>query len=159
MAIIYPKHLTGTTAGALRQIKQYGATTAGGGYILETNIYKFAAETTIYLKPNEPLGGYMTALKSASEDAKEMTEVLVKNANTMVEQARETNKKLNDLSGKMRDGAEKLHSAIEKFNKVAGNTNFAETAKHAESLVNSLERLAALEASGMLDKVMKAMSK
>jgi hypothetical protein len=42
---------------------------------------------------------------------------------------------------------------------VAGNTNFAETAKQAESLVNSLERLAVLEASGTLDKVMKAMSK
>ena len=77
----------------------------------------------------------------------------------MVEQARETNKKLNDLSGKMRDGADKLNSAIEKFNKVTGNTNFAETAKHVESLVNSLERLAVLEASGTLDKVMKAMSK
>jgi ABC-type transporter Mla subunit MlaD len=101
----------------------------------------------------------MTALKAATEDAKEMTEALLKNTNAMVEQAKETNKQLNDLNGKMRDGADKLGLAIEKFNKVAGNTNFAETAKQAESLVNSLERLAALEASGTLDKVMKAMSK
>ena len=79
MAIIYPKHLTGTTAGAFRQVKKYGATTAGGGYILETNVYNFATETTIYLKPNEPLGGYMTALKSASEDAKERSRVDSKN--------------------------------------------------------------------------------
>ena len=101
----------------------------------------------------------MTSLKTAVEDTEAMTEALLKHANSMVEQAKETNKKLNDLSGKMRDGADKLNSAIEKFNKVTNNTNFAETAKHAESLVNSLERLAVLEASGTLDKVMKAMSK
>ena len=122
-------------------------------------IHKVATDTSLYLQPNEPLGEYMTALKAAIEDSKEMTEALLKNTNAMVEQARETNKQLNDVSGKMRDGAEKLGSAIEKFNKIAGNTNFAETARQAESLVNSLERLAVLEASGTLDKVMKAMSK
>ncbi len=159
MAIIYPANLKGMTAGALRQIKQRGTTTAAGGWHSMDKIYDVATDTSIYLKPNEPLGGYMTALKTAVEDAEEMTEALLKNTNIMVEQARETNKRLNDLSGKMRDGADKLSSAIEKFNKVAGNTNFAETARQAESLVNSLERLAVLEASGTLDKVMKAMSK
>jgi uncharacterized phage infection (PIP) family protein YhgE len=108
MTVTYrPTNLKGITAGALRQVKQRGATVSAGGLL----------------------------------------------------QARETNKKLNDFSGKMRDGADKLNSAIEKFNKVTSNTNFAETAKHAELLVNSLERLAVLEASGTLDKVMKAMSK
>jgi organic radical activating enzyme len=67
--------------------------------------------------------------------------------------------RIQDINGKLRDGAEKLGLAMEKFNRVAGNTNFAETAKQAESLVSSLERLAELEASGMLDKVMKAMAK
>ena len=122
-------------------------------------IHELATNTTIYLEPREPLGKYMTALEQAKEDAKEMTEALLKNTNAMVEQARESHKQMSDINGKLRDGAEKLGLAIEKFNKVAGNTNFAETAKQAESLVNSLERLAALEASGMLDKVMKAMSK
>ena len=159
MAIIYPAHLKGMTAGALRQIKQQGSTTASGGWHSMDKMYELATETSVYLKPREPLGKYMTALKAATEDAKEMTEALLKSTNAMVEQAKETNKQLNDLNGKMRDGADKLGLAIEKFNKVAGNTNFAETAKQAESLVNSLERLAALEASGTLDKVMKAMSK
>jgi len=159
MAIIYPAHLKNMTAGALRQVKRHGATTAAGGWCLLDDAYEQASKTSIYLKPNEPLGGYMTALKEASKDATEMTEALVKNINVMVDQAREASKRLNDCSGKMRDGADKLNSAIEKFNKVAGNTNFAETAKQAESLVNSLERLAELEASGKLDKVMKAMSK
>lgn len=118
-----------------------------------------ALNQNIFLQPNEPLGKYMTTLKAAAEDATEMTEVLFSNTRAMVEQAKVTTKQLNDLSGKMRDGAEKLNSAIDKFNKVAGNDNFAETARHAESLVQSLERLAALEASGTLEKVMKAMSK
>ena len=101
----------------------------------------------------------MSALQQTAEDAKALTDALIKSTHAMVEQARESNKQLNDVNGKMRDGAEKLALAIEKFNRVAGNTNFAETAKQAESLVNSLERLAVLEASGTLDKVMKAMAK
>ena len=159
MPIIYPAHLKGITAGAWRQVKQQGSTTAAGGWHSMNKLHGVAADTTVYLEPNEPLGECMTAIKAAIEDSQAMTEALLKNTNAMVDQAKETNKRLNDLSGKMRDGAEKLNSAIEKFNKVAGNTNFAETAKHAESLVSSLERLAVLEASGTLDKVMKAMSK
>jgi methyl-accepting chemotaxis protein len=159
VAIIYPTHLKGLTAGAWRQIKQQGLTTASGGWHSMDKLHEVATDTAIYLQPNEPLGEYMTALKTAVDESQAMTEVLLKNTNAMVDQARETNKRLNDVSGKMRDGAEKLNSAIEKFNKVAGNASFAETAKHAESLVNSLERLAVLEASGTLEKVMKAMSK
>ena len=123
------------------------------------NVHNLAADAAIYLNEREPLGKYMSALEKTKEDADALTDALLKSTTTMVEQAREAYKQLNDVNGKMRDGAEKLGLAIEKFNKVAGNTNFAETAKQAESLVNSLERLAALEASGVLDKVMKAMSK
>ena len=159
MAVTYPAHLKGMTAGAFRQVKQQGSTTASGGWHSIDNLKRIATGTDNFLQANEPLGKYMTALKTAAQEATEMTEVLFNNTNAMVDQARVTTKQLNDLSGKMRDGAEKLNSAIEKFNKVAGNTNFAETAKHAESLVNSLERLAVLEASGTLEKVMKAMSK
>ena len=147
------------TAGAMRQIKQQGYTTAAGGWHTMDRVYGLANDVGIYLDEREPLGKFMTVLEKSAEDAKELTEALIKSTHAMVEQARESNKQLNDLNGKMRDGAEKLGLAIEKFNKVAGNTNFAETAKQAESLVNSLERLAALEASGMLEKVMKAMSK
>ena len=159
MAIIFPANLRGMTSGALRQIKQTGHTTASGGWHSMDILSELAADTGIYLNQREPLGKYMTALAQAKEDAKEMTEALLKNTNAMVEQARESHKQLTDINGKLRDGAEKLGLALEKFNKVAGNTNFAETAKQAESLVTSLERLAVLEASGKLDKVMKAMTK
>ena len=159
MAIIFPANTRGMTAGAMRQIKQQGYTTAAGGWHEINQVYGMAAEGSIYLNEREPLGRYMSALQQTAEDAKALTEALLKSTHAMVEQARESNKQLNDVNGKMRDGAEKLALAIEKFNKVAGNTNFAETAKQAESLVNSLERLAVLEASGTLDKVMKAMAK
>ncbi len=147
------------TAGAMRQIKQQGYTTAAGGWHTMDRVYGLANDVGIYLDEREPLGKFMTVLEKSAEDAKELTQALMKHTFAMVEQAKESNKQLNDVNGKMRDGAEKLALAIEKFNKVAGNTNFAETAKQAASLVNSLERLAALEASGMLEKVMKAMSK
>ena len=101
----------------------------------------------------------MSVLEKTKEDAEALTDALLKSTTAMVEQARESYKQLNDVNGKMRDGAEKLGLAIDKFNKIAGNTSFAETARQAESLVNSLERLAELEKSGMLDRVMKAMSK
>ena len=159
MPIIYPPNLKGMTSGALHQIKHQGHTSAAGGWHAMERIFTLAANVATYLDQREPLGKYMTALAQAKQDAKEMTEALLKNTNALVEQAKESHKQMSDINGKLRDGAEKLGLAIEKFNKVAGNTNFAETAKQAESLVTSLERLAALEASGMLDKVMKAMSK
>jgi hypothetical protein len=159
MAIIFPANTKGMTTGAMRQIKQRGSTTAAGGWHSVDTLRKLAADTGTYLNQREPLGKYMTALAQAKDDAKEMTEALIKNTHAMVEQAKETHKQMSDINGKLRDGAEKLGLAIEKFNKVAGNTNFAETAKQAESLVTSLERLAALESSGVLDKVMKAMAK
>lgn len=143
----------------LRQIKQQGYTTASGGFFDVAMLTSIAVNVSSYLEPIEPLGKCMSTLEKAKEDAAEMTAALMKNTHAMVEQARETHRQLMDINGKLRDGAEKLGGALEKFNKIAGNTDFAETAKQAESLVSSLERLAALEASGMLDKVMKAMTK
>ena len=159
MAIIFPSNTKGMTTGAMRQIKQQGFTTAAGGWHSLNRVYNLATEASLYLKETEPLGKYMTVLEKTKEDAENLTEALVKSTNTMVDQAKEAHKQMQDINGKLRDGAEKLGLAIEKFNRVAGNTNFAETAKQAESLVSSLERLAALEASGVLDKVMKAMAK
>ena len=159
MAIIFPANTRGMTAGAMRQIKQHGHTTASGGWHSLDRVYGLAADSSVYLEETEPLGKYMTVLEKTNQDAKELTQALLKSTNAMVEQARESYKQMNDINGKLRDGAEKLGLALDKFNKVAGNTNFAETAKQAESLVCSLERLGALEASGVLDKVMKAMAK
>ncbi len=75
----------------------------------------------------------------------------------LVETAKDANKHMIDVTGKFRDGTEKLGIAIDKLMKVAGRGDFSETVRLTESLVNSLERLAALEEKGVLDKVMKAM--
>lgn len=77
----------------------------------------------------------------------------------MVAATNDANKQMTESTAKMRDNSEKLGAAITKLAKIAGDKNFAATAATAESLVNSLERLAELEKTGMLDKVMKAMSK
>ena len=125
------------TAGALRQIKQQGYTTAAGGWHALDRVYNMATDASVYLRENEPLGKYMTVLEKTNQDAKELTQALLKSTNAMVEQARDAHKQMQDINGKLRDGAEKLGLAMEKFNRVAGNTNFAETAKQAESLVSS----------------------
>ena len=75
----------------------------------------------------------------------------------LVDTARDANKNMADVTGKFRDGTEKLGNAIDKLMKVAGRGDFAETVKMTESLVDSLERLAILEEKGLLDKVMRAM--
>ena len=77
----------------------------------------------------------------------------------MVNAAREANKQMSDVTGKFRDGTEKLSFAIDKLMKVAGRGDFEKTVELTESLVSSLERLAVLEEKGLLDKVMKAMQK
>ena len=74
----------------------------------------------------------MSVLEKTKEDAEALTDALLKSTTAMVEQARESYKQLNDVNGKMRDGAEKLGLAIDKFNKIAGNASFAETARQAE---------------------------
>jgi len=76
----------------------------------------------------------------------------------MVEAAEAATKQLAGVTGKLRDGTEKLGVAMSKFAAITNNADFAKTAATAESLVSSLERLAELHKSGMLDKVMSAMA-
>lgn len=101
----------------------------------------------------------MSNLDTAKDRIDETTEAIRVSAVKMVETAREANKTMNDVSGKMRDGSEKLAVAIDKMMKIAGRGDFAETVRLTESLVSSLERLADLEQRGLLDKVMRAMGK
>ena len=68
------------------------------------------------------------------------------------------NKQVADVTGKFRHGTESLGAAIDKMAKIAARADFEKTVALAESLVQSLERLAVLEEKGVLDKVIKAMS-
>ena len=160
MAIIFPPAVRGVSAGALRQLKRDGHTTACKGLWNVAAVKNTLATENgaMYFNKREPAGVYMEALEQTKKLINENTEAIQVSSTKLVEAAQESNKKLADVSGKMRDGADKLGAALDKFMKIAGRGDFAETVKLTESLVSSLERLAALEERGLLDKVMKAMS-
>ena len=63
MAIIFPANTKGMTAGAMRQIKQQGYTTASGGWHDFNHLTSMAADGGIYLNEREPLGRFMSALE------------------------------------------------------------------------------------------------
>ena len=161
MPIIFPNNLRNITAGALKQIKQQGVTTASKGYVgLDFAANKIADfRMADYLYKHEPLGILMTTTNETVKDINAVADAISLATRAMVDAAKESNKQMTDVSGKMRDNAEKLGTAIQKFSKIANDSNFANTAKVAESLVDSLERLAELERTGVLDRVMKAMAK
>jgi hypothetical protein len=160
MAIIIPEHCRGVTAGALRQAKQRGwsTNTRDGGIFSTAYVKKLVVHNTAdYLTKREPLGQYMEALEQAKQTSTELTEAISSQMRQMVDAASVGSKAMMEVSAKLRDSAEKMGTAMNKFSAIANNTKFAETAKQAESLVNSLERLADLQKSGLLDKVMAAM--
>ena len=99
----------------------------------------------------------MDALESTKQQINENADAILAAGRKLVDTARDANKNMADVTGKFRDGTEKLGNAIDKLMKVAGRGDFAETVKMTESLVDSLERLAILEEKGLLDKVMRAM--
>lgn len=101
----------------------------------------------------------MTTSNNTVKEITEVADAVSAAVKQMVAATNDANKQMTESTAKMRDNSEKLGAAITKLAKIAGDKNFAATAATAESLVNSLERLAELEKTGMLDKVMKAMSK
>ena len=101
----------------------------------------------------------MTALEQAKKDTEEMAEAIRKATASMVDAADIGAKQLAHTSGKLRDSTEKLHTAITKFAATAATRNFAEAADKALVLVDALERLAKLQESGSLDKVITALTK
>ena len=101
----------------------------------------------------------MSTIENAVESLGKAKQSLSYAARDFQESAKNAAKGALDASGKLRDGSEKLGTALDKLMKVSGRADFAETVKLTGQLVESLERLAALEEKGLLDKVMKAMQK
>ena len=99
----------------------------------------------------------MDALEKTQQTINDNTDAIQASAKRLVESAVDANKQMQHVSGKFREGTEKLGVAIDKFMKIASRGDFAETVKLTESFVDSMERLAVLEEKGLLDKVMKAM--
>ncbi len=116
-------------------------------------------ETGIFFDKREPAGKFMEALERTKQQIDDNTQAIALAANRLVELARESNKQVADVTGKFRDQTERLSNAIDKLAKVAGRGDYAETVRLTTQLVESLERLAALEEKGLLDKVMRAMAR
>ena len=159
MAIIFPNGLRGkgVTAGNLRQVTKNGYAEGGSLVSSEFITQKVAENPMMYFSKIEPAGVFMDALESTKQQINENADAILAAGRKLVDTARDANKNMADVTGKFRDGTEKLGNAIDKLMKVAGRGDFAETVKMTESLVDSLERLAILEEKGLLDKVMRAM--
>jgi ABC-type transporter Mla subunit MlaD len=157
---IVPDHLKGMTNGQLREIRQHGFAPSAGVFT-EPFIKSLSTlrDANAYFRPREPLGVFMSALEQAKTETDEMTEAIIRARRAMVDHATEAQVQLTEASRKMRDGTEKLGAAIQKFSNICGTTDFVEKAKAAESLANSLERLAHLDQNGMLGRVIEALQK
>ena len=100
----------------------------------------------------------METLDRTKQQLEENTDAILGAGRKLVDAAKDANKQMADVTGKFREGTERLGLAIDKLMKIAGRGDFAETVQLTESLVQSLERLAVLEDKGLLEKVMKAMN-
>jgi hypothetical protein len=153
----------GLTTGAVKQLKLNGFTTACGGiFSKEYFDHAFTDRHTcmgLITSPSEPIGKFMTTLTSL-EDQISSSALAVNSAIIKLNGAADTAKdKLHGVSGKLREGAEKLSVAIDKVMVVSGRKDYAEVVRLTESLVGSLERLAELEQKGLLDRVIRAMAR
>jgi len=159
MPIIFPSHCKGVTLGALRQVRSEGITTACKGLASQAGIDKlmFNTQENYFLK-TEPIGGFMATMETMKETVEQNSAATREAIKSLVEDAREGTKALNDVTGKMRDGVERMGVALQKLGKVVGNSDLRQTVELTSSLVDALERLSILEEKGLLSKVIASMS-
>ena len=74
MAIIYPSHCKGVTAGALRQLQNQGFTTASGGLFATQKVNNMINAKGIYFSHTEQAGVFMENLNSTKQKIEENTE-------------------------------------------------------------------------------------
>lgn len=114
-------------------------------------------EKADYYAKKEPGGIVMSKMQEQTHEMEKAEKALTASIAKFVESAKVSEKNIRQTSGKIRDSSDKLSAAIQKFMTLTNSSDFGKTVEQAESLVSSLERLAALECSGKLDRVMAAM--
>ena len=159
MTIHIPQACRGLSAGAMRQLRESGRSSTHGV------VTSSCAEAMVQgirisdlMKPSEKLGKYMAHTDEITKQLSDTTNAIALQLRTLNQAAAEGTKEMLIISGKMRDSTQKFSEVMTRFTAVASSTKFAETAKVAESLVSSLERLAVLQESGKLDKVLAALN-
>ena len=157
MTIHIPQSCKGLSPGAMRLLRETGH---ASGLIAPSLIETMVQDVRMsdLTKPTETLGKYMTQVNDLSTQLSDTTNAISLQLRTLSKASSDGTKEMLLLSGKMRDSTQKFSEVMTRFTTIAGNSKFAETAKVAESLVNSLERLAVLQESGKLDKVLAALN-
>jgi len=141
----------------MRQLRETGYTSGLLAAPLIENMVQDVRMSDL-MKPSEKLGKYMAHTDEITKQLSDTTNAISLQLRTLNQAAAEGTKEMLIIAGKMRDSTQKFSEAMTRFTAVASSTKFAETAKVAESLVSSLERLAVLQESGKLDKVLAALN-
>lgn len=158
MPIIYPPNCRNITQGALRELRKKGSTTASGGLWTNERANSIGVQATNYFLHDQPARIFMDSLERTKQQIDENTQAICSASHKLVDAANDANKQLATVTGKFRDGIERLGTALDKLAKTTERTDFIHTTQAMASLVDSLERLAVLEERGLLSKVMCAVS-
>ena len=159
MAIIMPAHLRNATGGQLKEIARNGYSQSG--LFLEENLNKYI-RTDAYVSDltckHEGLGKVMSTLEQNKKDIEASTEAVRMASHYLVDTCKKATDNMIDSGRKMRDSTEKVGVALQKFTSIATASNLSKIADDAARLADSMERLAALESTGQLQKLIAAMS-
>ena len=159
MAIILPAHLRNVTNGQLREIAREGYSQSG--LFTKEHLENFVRGDR-YLSgltsKNEPIGVFMTTLDQNRIELQESTEAIRQASIQLVEAYKQANDGIVESGRKMRDNTEKVGVALQKFSNIANSANLSKVADDAARLADGLERLAALEKTGQLQRLIAAMS-
>ena len=150
------KQSKAATAGELRQIKQQGASDSGF-YSHAAFGAQLPAMVGLYFYKKEPGGIFMDTLEKTRKQIEDSTDAIAASGRKLVEVAKDANKQMAEVAGKFREGSDHLAHAINKMMALADRHDFAKRVNLTKTLVESLERLAALEKQGTLDKVLAAL--
>jgi hypothetical protein len=159
MAIILPAHLRNVTSGQLREIAREGYSQSG--LFTKEHLENFVRGNR-YLSgltsKNEPIGVFMTTLDQNRIELQESTEAIRQASIQLVDAYKQANDGIVESGRKMRDNTEKVGVALQKFSNIANSANLSKVADDAARLADGLERLAALEKTGQLQRLIAAMS-
>lgn len=159
MAIILPAQLRNVTAGQLKEVAKYGYSQSG--VFSQENLKLFATSDkyiSMIAHKREALGIFMRTIEQNKKDVENTTDAIRQASIQLVEVCKKATEGMVDVGRKMRDNTEKVGAAMQKFSSVAVSANLSKIADDAERLADSLERLAALESTGQLQKLIAAMS-
>lgn len=117
-----------------------------------------SVDRAVFYSRLEPGGLVVSEMERRTKEMDDAREALCSSIHQFVEKAKSAEKDLKSVSGKIRDANDKLSASIMKFMGTTNSADFGKTVQQAVTLVDALERLAALQDSGKLANVISAMN-